>query len=527
MDDMTGSDRNKRTTRQPGRLVLDSYGRLSRVPETGELEKIETQHADNAKVIKRVGAELGEELSDGLSAWKEGVRRPDWERLLQRVQSGASDGVVVWHTDRLFRKPRDLETLIELADKGYKVYSARGERDLSDPDDRFILRIEVAHAARSSDDTSRRIRRRFATKRSEGVAWIGGPRRFGWPGNDGAWQPGPDEEESERPKVSGRQVEMEREALREATEAVLKGEATYSVADRWNDRGLRTAEGNKWIRGTVKSVLLRPTNAGLIEHEGKLVARMKGDPIVDPDDFARLRALFASRRRGRRFGEVGATFVGSGIIRCGKCDRKLYGQKQGKNSLYPDGKQRTIYRCTKQRRGCGSLVADGRAVDRELRSLTIVRLSDPKHAAAIEYARARTEDRLSEVNAEIAACKSLQKALSARLGRREMELEAFDEANEPLLADLKKLRAEQELLEAESPEVATPADSRDAVAKRWDDAEVPERRNMLLAAVGLHVIKIRPAARRGAPWDPERVQLAKPSSRDRNPGTENGTPEGE
>ncbi|HEV7651983.1 MAG TPA: recombinase family protein [Actinophytocola sp.] len=113
--------------------VYDSYGRLSRVPETGELEKIETQLADNRKVIDRLGGSLGEELSDGLSAWKLNVRRPGWERLLERVESGESDGIVVWHTDRLFRQPRDLEKLIELANKGFRVASAHGERDLSDP----------------------------------------------------------------------------------------------------------------------------------------------------------------------------------------------------------------------------------------------------------------------------------------------------------------------------------------------------------------------------------------------------------
>ncbi len=138
------------------------------MPETGELEKIDVQWADNRKVIERVGAVLGEQLRDGLSAWKKGVRRPGWERLLERVESGESDGVVVWHTDRLFRQPRDLERLIELGERGVKVYSAHGARDLADPDDRFILRIEVAHAARSSDDTSRRIKRRFATFREQG-----------------------------------------------------------------------------------------------------------------------------------------------------------------------------------------------------------------------------------------------------------------------------------------------------------------------------------------------------------------------
>ncbi|MPZ82035.1 MAG: hypothetical protein GEV28_17240 [Actinophytocola sp.] len=157
---MAGDESDVSAGRGDGRpLVYDSYGRLSRVPETGELEKIETQLADNRKVVKRLRGSLGEELSDGLSAWKRGVRRPGWERLLERVRSGESDGIVVWHTDRLFRQPRDLETLIELGDKGFRVASAHGERDLSDPDDRYILRIEVAHAARSSDDTSRRAKR--------------------------------------------------------------------------------------------------------------------------------------------------------------------------------------------------------------------------------------------------------------------------------------------------------------------------------------------------------------------------------
>src|SRR4051794_13260421 len=182
--------------------VYDSYGRLSRVPETGELEKIETQLADTRKVIDRLGGALREELSDGLSAWKLNVRRPGWERLLERVESGESDGIVVWHTDRLFRQPRDLEKLIELANKGFRVASAHGERDLSDPDDRFILRIEVAHAARSSDDTSRRLKRRFAGMREAGVGFIGGPRRVGWPGRDMAWQPTGEQTDADRPQVS-------------------------------------------------------------------------------------------------------------------------------------------------------------------------------------------------------------------------------------------------------------------------------------------------------------------------------------
>jgi hypothetical protein len=36
------------------------------------------------------------------------VHRPGFEKLLERAGTGASQGIAVWHVDRLFRQPRDL-----------------------------------------------------------------------------------------------------------------------------------------------------------------------------------------------------------------------------------------------------------------------------------------------------------------------------------------------------------------------------------------------------------------------------------
>jgi len=348
--------------------VYDSYARLSRVPDTGELEKIETQWADNRRVIERLGGVLGTELDDGLSAWKKGVRRPGWELLLERVQAGVSDGIVVWHTDRLFRQPRDLEALIALGDKGFQVASAHGARDLADPDDRYHLRIEVAHAARSSDDTSRRIKRRFKTYRENGVGHIGGPRRFGWPGRDATWTPGPGESDADRPMVPDGLVERERRALRDATGTVLSGVSDAVVAREWNAAGLVTAAGQSWVRLTVRSVLLRATNAGLVERDGTVVASMPGDPIVAPEVFERLRGKYAARRRGRVAGEVGPGYVATGIARCGvpDCGARLSARK-GEGVYQGTEECRRYYTCAKwrgQRRSAvgGSGVADVRDV---------------------------------------------------------------------------------------------------------------------------------------------------------------------
>lgn len=47
------------------------------------------------------------------------------------------------------RQPRDLEELLQIADDhDITLHGQANRRDLSDPDDRFFLRIEVAHACR-------------------------------------------------------------------------------------------------------------------------------------------------------------------------------------------------------------------------------------------------------------------------------------------------------------------------------------------------------------------------------------------
>lgn len=116
------------------------------------------------------------------------------------------------------------------------------------------------------------------------------------------------------------------------------------------------------------------------------------------------------------------------------------------SGTYSDGTPRRQYHCNKGGGGCGKVAADMRAVDGELRAFVALRLSAPRHAAAVAAARAQVADRLAAVNAEIADCEAIAEALADRLGRREITLVAFDKANEPLAADLARLRAERDTL---------------------------------------------------------------------------------
>ncbi|WP_370946599.1 recombinase family protein [Amycolatopsis sp. cg5] len=490
--------------RQP---IWDSYARLSR-NQAGKLEKCETQHGDNRGVIERSGAVLGEEISDPkLSAWNPKVRRPGWERIMKRIAARACDGVVLWNTDRGWRQSPDLEDLFKLIEGfgSFTVASSHGRYDLADYNDRYQLRQEVAHNQRNSDEASQRISRRFDTLRRNGVPHLQG-RSFGFPGLDRTVRKedaiGEDGKDT-RQQVPAELVERERAALRSGTTALLAGVTQVALTDEWNADGLRTVTGGMWRPAQVREVLLRPRNAGLIEHDGEVVGHMPGEPIVDPVEFDRLRTMYAGRTRGR---QPGGRYVGSGILTCSLCGKTVSGRPHV--GEYPDGQRRRQYACMKGHGGCGKVAADVLLVELELRGLVISRLSDARHAAAIRASRARVSEQLGEVLKEIAECERRQVAIAAKYGARKMSEEAFDKANEPLVADLAKLEAQRDELTGGNPEGPTEAMSRSDAAAQWDSAEVPEKRAMLLDALGRDTVFLDPAKKDGFRiFNPKRVRV--------------------
>lgn len=308
--------------------------------------------------------------------------------------------------------------------------------------------------------------------------------------------------------VSAEVVERERAAIRQAAEDLLAGVSVREIMRRWNAEGLRTAAGREWIPETVRETLKRPSLGGIVEHDGTPVGKLDGEPSLDARTFERLRALFAGRKRGRVAGE---RYLGTGILRCGVCQVTLSAHKQ--TTHYPDGTRRATYFCNKARRGCGRVYADVRAVDCELRIFTLRRLSDPRHAAAVAAARSKVAERLAAVTDEITTCEQLQRALSDRLGRRGITLDAFDAANEPLAADLAKLRAERDTLSGGNPDGPTKPQSVAQLDAEWQAGDIAAKRAMLTSALGrdrLVIDRFQHTGKRH--FDKSRIRLITPDN---------------
>jgi DNA invertase Pin-like site-specific DNA recombinase len=291
------------------------------VADMGDLEKVERQEQDCRAVCDRMGWIPAETFVDNnKSAWRRNRKRKRWDAMLEGISTGRFDAIVVYHGDRLIRQPYDLELLLSLADqRGIRLASPTGTRNLDSPDDRFILRIEAAQACRESDNTSRRVRRAKEARRAEGIATRGGTRAFGR--ND-----------------DGSIFEAEAEAIRDVFARLLSGETVTSLWSDWCTDGVPTVKGGRWLYGSFRQMLARPDLAGLVAYKGKPIGVAKNLlPIVERETWDGVQALLAKPDAGQPGQPRPRKHLLSGIAVCSGCGTGLY------PSVTVSGVQR--YRC--------------------------------------------------------------------------------------------------------------------------------------------------------------------------------------
>ncbi|MEU1667264.1 recombinase family protein [Streptomyces sparsogenes] len=285
-DDQTGVDRQERICRETAeRLGLD---------------------VESANVY----------IDNNRSAWKRNRKRPGWDQLLDAMREGEIRHVIVYHPDRLMRQPRDLEELLTIADEGQlMLHGQANRRDLSNADDRFFLRIEVAHACRSSDDTSRRLKDAMADEAAAGNPHTG-RRTYGY-------------------ERDGRTIiEAEAEIVREVFRRYLDGEAPRRIARTMYERGEKTAYGKNFEEGTVRRLLDNPYVAGIRIFRGEEFGIGNWPAIIDRgtwDEVKQRRELRAVQDRDTR--KPKRYYLLRGVVTC-TCGRRMAGSTTGSTANY-------------------------------------------------------------------------------------------------------------------------------------------------------------------------------------------------
>ena len=277
--------------------VIDIYARLS-YAENGDTINVDDQEEMGRESVARRGGVVGHVFPDNsLSAWKPKVVRPQWNRMMTRLESGQSDGVWVLDLTRFSRKIMEGERLVEVASRGIRVWSRSGEYDLTTADGRRHFREAMVAAAGESDKISERVTRGKLRRARKGRAH-GGSRAFGMPGflpKPEGWLPG-----DPRVPVPDDIVAAERAIIREVYDRLFAGEGVSTVVKGLQGKGIRGGYGSDLSRRSLARMMQRADVAGLIIHKGEILGNLVGvEPIVTREEWERMCALMDSRKTGR------------------------------------------------------------------------------------------------------------------------------------------------------------------------------------------------------------------------------------
>ena len=401
----------------PRRAVI--YVRISEDREGAGLG-VGKQQEDCRKLAARLHPPVeiaGVYTDNDLTAFKGSGRskpRPGYAALLKDIRSGRAQAVIAWHTDRLHRDMTELEEYIGACGEGsdgIPTYTVKGgELHLDTASGRMVARIlgavakqEVEHMIERQISAKERIRKAGGRQ--------GGPPGFGYRPDGLSIKNGGEGRLAQDP--------TEARAIRKAYATLLQlepGHGLAAIAREWNAAGLRTPQGasrggggNLWEPTTVRIVLCRARNAGLIEHKGEVVGKGNWEPIVSEDTWRAARRIIEDPSRRTSPGPKPRHLL-TGVLICGVCG----GTRFRVTAVHRKSGKRATYQCMSLDERQGPLPGGmkrrhlGRVcepLDEFVEQIIVERLRRPDVLAALntrpEVDVAALDARRTEINTEL------------------------------------------------------------------------------------------------------------------------------
>ncbi|CAI9386516.1 recombinase family protein [Microbacterium sp. T2.11-28] len=328
------------------RKLVDLYLRLS-VDREGK-DSLERQEADLRAWAKREKLTVRKVWKDaGKSGFKADVHRQNFESAVHAVSTGEVGTLAVWKLDRLSRRGAGQVGLLldQVEAAGSRIVFLKDNLDSRESSNRMLIIMVSEQARAESANTKLRVREKIAADAIRGVP-KGGTRPFGW--EPGGITLRPSEADLVRVAVAD-YLGGRRSLLRIAKDWNAAGVQTDGMKrERVGRDGVKRPARGIWTATTVRQLLLRERNAGLLVHDGAVMPKSKIKPIITTEEHE---ALKGRVKAGTPLSERAVTLLG-GIIRC-ECGAPMHGtmsysQRAKERGNVPAGKRYTYthYKCS-------------------------------------------------------------------------------------------------------------------------------------------------------------------------------------
>ena len=310
------------------------YCRKSSESDERQIQSLPDQITNLTELVRQKGLELiGSPLQESKTAKIPG--RPIFGQLVQMIEDGKINGIVLLNPSRLSRNTVDTGRIIYQMDQGKLLEVVTPYQTFrNNPNDKFMLNLLCTQAKLENDNKSVNVKEALKLKAERGV--FPGKARPGYKNNH------------EKPQglrdISVHPVYFP--IMRKLFDLALTG--NYSIAMLVREAmklGLRSSRSGKPI---VKSAMYRlfrdPFYTGRFIYGGKLY-QGQHTPMITDAEFNLLQDILDGKSRGRLQKH---DFALNGIIKCGECHYTITAQEHTKK--YKNGKSQVFayYNCTKK-----------------------------------------------------------------------------------------------------------------------------------------------------------------------------------
>lgn len=443
------------------------YCRISRDPD-GDMLGVGRQREDCLALAERRGwGVAGVYVDDDVSAYS-GRRRPEYERMLADLRTGTVDAVVVYHLDRLHRRPAELEEFFAAADAaGVKeLASCSGDVDLSTAEGQFQARILGAVAAKESADKSRRIKRQRDQLAAEGKPVVAGRRPFGY----------------ERDMVTIRPEEAA--LVRELVDRFIAGETIGGLVRWLNDHDHPTPSGGRWQSSSLKTLIGGARIAGLRVHRGEVVGEAAWPAIIDRQTHERIRARMGDPRRPKHDSKRSRLL--STLLVCGECGTRMAAKRERRLKSGPRAGQMVTagYQCSVggAEGACGRRAIRAAGIEGYVSGLVLQAIATPGVATA-----ARDDDELAGLTAQLRGMQDRLDEMGELFADGLIDASQLTSGSERLRARMATVRGRLRRADRAAVLLDLPTGP-EAVEAMWDAAGMEWRRTVVRALVDRVVI---------------------------------------
>ncbi len=158
------------------------YCRKSTESEDRQILSLPAQLSELQKCVEREKLAVVDTYVESASAYK--VGRPEFNKMVARIQAGEADAILVWQLNRIARNSLDGGMIVHLLDEGMlkQIKTPTGVID-GTGNSKFMLQLEFAMSKKSSDDNSESVKRGnkakilggWSTKKHAGYMFVEDP----------------------------------------------------------------------------------------------------------------------------------------------------------------------------------------------------------------------------------------------------------------------------------------------------------------------------------------------------------------